>query len=72
MTPKERLREIGKVISEAMSKVDVDWSRESPTITERQADLDEMVTQYYEDTASKAEVKAAYKAWVRAHKGGLF
>ena len=70
---RERATEIGKTISEAMQKLsDIDWTRESPAITEAQAQLDEQVTLYCENKASKRDVKWTYQAWVNAHRGGLF
>lgn len=71
-TATERRREIGATIFSAMSKVDVDWTRENESIISTQAELDEMWARYSEGKASKVEVKSAYKNWVNAHKGGLF
>lgn len=71
----ERRQDIGRTISEAMKKLsDVDWSRESPGITEAQAELDETTTRYCEGKASKAEVKVAYRSWIETlrDRGGLF
>lgn len=69
----ERRQEIGKTISVAMANLpDVDWTKESPEITEAQAGLDEAVTLYWENNATKRAVQIAYKAFVNAHRGGLF
>lgn len=69
----ERKREIGQTISAAMAKLtDIDWTKESPAITDAQSGLDEMVTRYVEGKASKDDVKNSYKAFVNAHRGGLF
>lgn len=69
----ERAREIGKTLREALAKVtDVDWTRESESISLAQAELDESVTKYCEGTASRAEVKSCYQAYVKALRGGLF
>lgn len=72
-TATERRQEIGKTIHESMAALkDIDWSKESESITFAQKGLDESVTAYCEGNASKAEVKASYKAWVNSHRGGLF
>ena len=69
----ERLHEIGKPIWDAMSKpLDIDFTRESPAITETADQLNEVVTLFCENKASKEEVRLAYKAFRDAHKGGLF
>lgn len=72
MTATERRREIGETISQAMKKVDVDWTRESESITSAQNEMEETMALYCENKASKADVKASYQAWVKAHRGGLF
>lgn len=68
----ERRREIGKTITEAMAKLGIDWTKESPEISQAGVDLDEAVSLYSENKASKAEVKSAYVKFRDAHKGGLF
>ena len=68
----ERLREIGNTIRTAMCKLDIDFTRESPAISEAESRLNEAVSQFVEGAASKLDVKSAYKTWVDAHKGGLF
>lgn len=69
----ERAREIGQTLREALAKVtDVDWTRESESISLAQAELDEIVTRYCEGAASRAEVKSCYQQFVNAHRGGLF
>lgn len=71
-TAKERRQEIGKTISNAMAQLDIDWSRESEAISAAQSELDEVTMKYVENGASKTEVKAVYKRFVNAHRGGLF
>lgn len=72
MTATERRQEIGQTIVQAMKKVNVDWSRENESTVSAQAEMEEQIAKYAEGTASKADVKDAYKKWVTAHKGGLF
>jgi hypothetical protein len=69
-TAAERRREIGQTISEAMKKLDIDWTREGAAITTAQAEMEEAMALYCEGKASKIEVKRAYKTWVNAHRGG--
>ena len=72
-TPAERQREIGITIREAMSKLsDIDWTRENESIISAQAELNEVTALYCEGKVSQAEVKRSYKAFVNAHRGGLF
>jgi hypothetical protein len=69
----ERRKEIGKTISEAMQKLsDIDWTRESPAISETENHLNEVMAQFADGAVSKMDVKAVYKTWVNAHRGGLF
>lgn len=71
----ERAREIGQTIRAAMvdpKLSDVDWTRDSPAIAEAEDHLNEKMTLYCENKASKADVKDSYKIWVNAHRGGLF
>lgn len=74
MTHKERLREIGNIISDAMrSATGVDWTKEDPAIIAAQAELDEAMAQYAEGATSKANVRAVYQRWRDLHKvGGRF
>jgi len=55
-TATDRRQDIGRTISEAMAKLsDIDWTRESPAITEAQAELDEAMSLYVENKASRVE-----------------
>jgi hypothetical protein len=73
LSRKERLREIGKIISDAMAKAGVDWAMDSPEIAVAEADLNEAMAQYVDETTSKANVRAVYQRWRDLHKaGGLF
>lgn len=68
-TRNERLREIGKIVSDAMRKAaGVDWSRTSPAISAAEADLNEAMAQYVDDTTSKANVRSVYQRWRDLHK----
>ena len=55
-TATDRRQDIGRVISDAMRKLsDIDWTRESESITAAQADLDESMSLYVENKASRVE-----------------
>ena len=74
-TRTERLREIGKIISDAMAKAEgVDWTKEDPAIPVAQAALEEAMAQYVDGATSKANVRTVYQSWRDLHKvgGGLF
>lgn len=73
MTPLQRLQEIGRLLADGMKLAEgVDWTRETPQIVVAQSNLDEQVTLYCEDRASKPDVRRAYQAWRDLHKtGGL-
>lgn len=74
MSRKERLREIGKIILDAMRSAEgCDWTREDPEITKAQAELEEKMALYVEEATSKANVRTAYQRWRDLHKtGGVF
>lgn len=72
-TARERLRQIGREISDAMMRLpDINWSRESADIAETFDVMQEMMARYSERNASREDVRVAYKSWVNAHRGGLF
>jgi hypothetical protein len=72
-TPAERKREIGEIISDAMAKAGVDWTKDSPEISAAEGVLNETMSQYVEGATSKANVRAVYQRWRDLHKvGGLF
>lgn len=71
MSSTERKQQIGKLIGDAMKSArGVDWTRENPAITKAQADLEELMTQYCEGTATKTVVRSAYHKWRDPHKTG--
>jgi hypothetical protein len=56
-----------------MAKAGVDWAMDSPEIAVAEADLNEAMAQYVDETTSKANVRAVYQRWRDLHKvGGLF
>jgi hypothetical protein len=68
---KERLREIGQIISDAMAKAKgVDWAKEDPAIRPAEDALNEAMAQYGEGATSKANVRDIYRAWRDLHKTG--
>lgn len=73
-TREERRKEIGKVIWDAVSKAaGIDWKKSSPEISAAEAELEEAMFGYVEETTSKAIVRTKYQAWRDLHKtGGLF
>ena len=68
MTEKEeRRREIGKTISQAMQqRNDLDFSADTPKISEKFDDLQEAMANYIDGAGSRAECKTAYKEWVNS------
>lgn len=68
---KERRAEIGQTVSQAMkslsAKRTMDWTRETPEISAAQAVLDETMTQYVEGTATREDVKKAYRTYADLH-----
>lgn len=75
---RERMRSIGKTLSDAMAqRTDCDWSRDTPVTAAAQVALDEAVTSFilgtalyrFEDPqyATREDVRAAYKQYAEMH-----